>query len=363
MRFTLQINTGNFAEPGISAAAAEKLRTWLKAVPAERVIYGWTSDSAINTAVNETAHRFGAQTYVWLPVFAEAAYAEDAFVSAVPSGRNTIDLVKGESFEFVCPSSEANIGAAFGMLEKLTRDARPDGVFLDRIRYPSMHIKGAGFGCMCGRCLRRYADAGTDIGRLRALTGNASDALFVPCSKDGARYRFDDPDIDRLFAAKRGIITRSIAVIAERLRSDGYLVGLDLFAPVIADYVGQDIRALCEQADMVKPMMYYSTTAPAGLPFETAALPGPLQTRLKQLWSGSPCDEDRMPAQLDAFGEAHDKVSVGLEINRVSGVCSVTKEDLRRRLLMLKGAGYENVTLCWNVFCADVSMADVLNGL
>ncbi len=45
-------------------------------------------------------------------------------------------------------------------------------------------------------------------------------------------------------------------------------IGIDTFSPFISYFTGQDLEKLQEVADFIKPMMYRTTKAPAGLPFE-----------------------------------------------------------------------------------------------
>lgn len=359
MRYTLQINTGNFENcrsgPDLAAGIAGM---WLEKLHAGRVIYGWHPDAYVSGAVIEKAHRNGAEAYVWLPVFAEAAFACDAFVPAAENGGGRIDAVKGESFEFICPSSEDNIEAALRMLDALTDGARPDGVFLDRIRYPSMAVKSAVFGCMCPRCLAKYEAAGIDIDRLRALAAADDMTPFIPMGIEGTRYRFADRDADLLFAVKRDIITSSVAKLADEIKKRGYKVGLDLFAPALADTVGQDIAALSVCADMIKPMMYYSTTAPAGLPFECAAITEGMRAALARMWGADPADEKSLVSQLNAIQAGGAEIACGTEVNYVKGVCSVKPQDLKRRLGALRDAGFGSAALCWNIIDADRDMLD-----
>lgn len=364
MRYTLQLNTGTYAAAAIDAkSAAETLDKWLGALPVSRVIYGWARGDELNGAILSSARRHGAEAYLWLPVFAETTGRTDPFIPADGKTGSRIDAVKGEGFEFVCPSSRRNVQSALESLSALTRAARPDGVFLDRIRYPSMVIPGAVWGCLCPECLRRYREAGVDTDRVKRLAAEGGHALFVPAAREGARLRFGDGDIDRLFKAKRDIVTGSVALLAAELRRLGYRLGLDLFAPSLADTVGQDAEVLTSLADMVKPMLYYSTTAPAGLPFEAAALPAPVRERLAELWGAPVDDEAGMAAQLSAFGKRRDRVSAGLEVNRVEGVCSATPADFSRRLALLREAGCTDVTLCWNIFAAGDDMLKAAEGL
>jgi hypothetical protein len=43
---------------------------------------------------------------------------------------------------------------------------------------------------------------------------------------------------------------------------------MDLYAPFMAPFVGQDYEILARHADFIKPMLYRQTFAPAGMGFE-----------------------------------------------------------------------------------------------
>lgn len=66
-----------------------------------------------------------------------------------------------ETFDFCCPSQA---GLAQRLLEKYDRDFAGcafDGMFLDRIRYPSLTVGAeALFGCACGECRDWLAENG-----------------------------------------------------------------------------------------------------------------------------------------------------------------------------------------------------------
>jgi len=229
-----------------------------------------------------------------------------------------------------------------------------DGVFLDKIRQSS--FAGGleqGIGCLCPLCRRRYAKAGADVdAMLRRVAGNPKSLL--PMGRRGIQYQFADPDINRYFVAKAACITEAVSSLAASFRQRGLLVGLDVFAPLVAWYVGQDIQALAETADFVKPMFYLRTKAPAGIPFELARLQdvagAGTQSTLHALWGVAVNDATGCAkAQMAALSNTKCPIWPGFEINRVPGICDSDPDYVREMVRLYADAGAQKAVLSWNL--------------
>lgn len=83
-------------------------------------------------------------------------------MTGAPLGARVFD--GDETFDFCCPSQA---GLAQRLLEKYDRDFAGcafDGMFLDRIRYPSLTVGAeALFGCACGECRDWLAETGCRV--------------------------------------------------------------------------------------------------------------------------------------------------------------------------------------------------------
>lgn len=353
MRYILQLSTGSFGSPACKAQDAERMLEYcIKALDVEKVIFGWAADNKLNREISGMLDQYPVEKYFWLPVFAEIHSGEAV--------RRSVDLTEGkqkafqtcreDAFDFVCQSSQESLTGAAEVFERLTKGCAVDGVFLDRIRYASgAGGVGALYGCWCPACLRFYEKNGVDAERIRYLAKGGGTARFMPKELEKGIYRYEDEDIDRLMAAKRKNITDQVERLGRRFHERGLKVGADTFAPVVADFVGQDIFALAEAVDFVKPMVYVRTDAPAGLPFELRALGCDIKGKLDRLWGGDTGSMELAVKQIQELQGAGCSIAPGIDANYVEDICSADTAYVREYLAKLAAAGAKSVVLSWDI--------------
>jgi hypothetical protein len=122
---------------------------------------------------------------------------------------------------------------------------------------------------------------------------------------------------------------------------------MDLYAPFMAPFVGQDYGILSRHADFIKPMLYRKTNAPAGMGFEYDAL-------LKTVPEASGYPEFQMNlAFLESQLEAMEPYSCGkypgIEINYREGVAQTTPEYVKESLSAIISHGFDGAVLSWNI--------------
>ena len=180
-------------------------------------------------------------------------------------------------FTFVCPNRPAVREAVWHHLEEPLVGGDYDGVFLDRIRYPSPAADPARLlACFCGDCRRIAATEGLDLEdvrrRIRALLATPEGTLaYVRALLDPPPPGTQDPDLAALHAFldfRARSVARFVQASAGLVHAAGLAVGLDCFSPALAPLVGQDLGALNGHCEWVKIMTYGHALGPAGLPFE-----------------------------------------------------------------------------------------------
>nr|MCR5352273.1 hypothetical protein [Bacteroidales bacterium] len=287
----------------------------------------------------------------WLPVFAET----EEVCSSTPSvdlwGRipGNYDLTAGEGFRFNCPSDPQNAAAVVALYDREFADCGFDGVFLDRIRTQSFvgGVSGV-LSCGCPSCAARYAAEGVDLEAVKAAWDSLGDDFLSVSGYDPATgFRFEHPLAADFFRAKGRIVSRGVAAVADSLRSRGLEIGMDLFAPFMAPFVGQDYALLTQHADFIKPMLYRKTTAPAGMGFEYELL-----RRSAPGAKGYPSfamDVEFLNSQLDAMAAYPCAKYPGIEINYREGVALTTPDYVEESLEAVMDHHFEGVVLSWNI--------------
>lgn len=361
MRYTLQINTGSFIRPSaLRGDSLDKFRRCLDALDVERVIFGWSPERAVNEAIISALTDKGVEKYIWLPVFSEVRDLPGAEPLLPIRGGNDrpMRVCDGETFDFVCPSSKANLEAAVATFDMLTAALPIDGAFIDRIRYASAaHSASALYGCWCDRCRARCESAGIDAGRIEALAAEGLDP-FVPDRLESGRCRFADADVDALFAVKRRTVLEAVDFLREALGRRGAKLGIDTFAPVVSDFVGQDSFELARRADFIKPMMYLRTYAPAGVSFELDALGTAVAGRLRELWGVCPGGTEAFERQTQWLNGVRGNAAPGIDVNRIDGICDATPEYALDLIARSESARCASVVLSWDVLRMEDGMID-----
>lgn len=352
VKYLLQINTGSFTHTAAEGRAiTKKLDQCLSMLDVDRVIYGWSPNREVNRHVTEYLDKQGIEKYLWLPIFCEihAPESADPFVTITGEGNHAIDgICRGENFDFVCQSSSKNLERAMTVYDELTDRLRVEGVFIDRIRYASAanSVKDL-YGCWCPRCRARYEQAGIDMDRIIHLGKMGEKNIFMPQTMEHSVYHYEDSDIDKLMRVKRTIISEATQKLCTHFRSMGKKVGIDTFAPSVADFVGQDLQMMGSVADFVKPMVYLKTNAPAGVPYEIQALGTEMAGRISKL-GGDACSMDATIEQVRLLMASGINVTPGIDVNRIEPICEATPEYVKTYLNQLEEIGCQSVVLAWD---------------
>lgn len=291
---------------------------------------------------------------LWLPAFSEGMeglrpdQATDVFGRPVLGPGSTED----QSFHFVCPSSGHNTRIVTDTYEKYFSDCGFDGVFLDRIRSQSFETGISGvLCCACERCRKAFSEKGVNIDEVRNLYEEQGDAFFDMASWPmNGEFILEKPAAQRFFEAKEKIIAEAVIGLAGYFRSKGLIVGMDLFAPVISRFVGQNYSLIAKAADFIKPMLYRKTEAPAGIGYEYAlfekAAPE-ARGRIKPVM-----DQAFLDSQLQAVKDLPCEKYPGIEMNYDQDLVRTDAEYIRESLAAIRECGLDGAALCWDIMKA-----------
>ena len=363
MKYILQISTGSWH--GAHDRPEEIIRRIEEAagrIPVDRVIIGCNTDASVYRAVGTYLRGHGIAMLLWLPVFAEVGAladpdrALDVFGNRIPGPAGE----EGETFVFGCPSSRHNLRIVTDIWEEYFAGCGFDGVFLDRIRSQSFACGVSGvLSCGCPRCRAAFLEKGVDLNEVRDRYEHEKDAFFdlASCPADGA-FVLKDRLAQRFFEAKEEIVAEAVTELTRWFKGKGLTVGLDLFAPLVSRFVGQNYALITQGADFIKPMLYRRTEAPAGIAYEYAMFekhaPG---ARGRAAFS---MDRAFLETQLEAVGRVSCAKYPGIEINYDADLVKTDPAYITESLAAIRDRGFEGAALCWNLMRAPGAHLDAV---
>ena len=320
-------------------AVRQRLQAAFDRLPISLVLLGWNTPRSLVDVCAEVTARRQARLFLWHPLL-----ASDGVFFPLPEWR-TIGL-NGEivagfhsepDFTFVCPNRPAVRQAVLQRLSAVLRGSPFQGVFLDRIRFPSpAAAPDTQLTCFCEACRQAAMEAGLDLdavqlfmtGRLVQPGGCRSlvESLLTP------RHALSEADLLASFLDfRQRSISRIVHEAANIITSQGMAVGLDCFTPGLARMVGQDLTALNATCEWIKIMTYTHTLAPAGLPFELLGLASWLTSRFhisrrQVLHCMAEATGLPLPASLSALrsnGLPPEAISAEIQLGRSLGVSRI----------------------------------------
>lgn len=326
-------------------------------IPVRKVIIGWSMDKDVYRQVGEYLHQNDIQMLLWLPVFAETEEVCENVPAVDLAGviPANYDLAAGEGFRFNCPTRPETAANVVAIYDDHFQDCGFDGVFLDRIRTQSFVSGVSGvLSCGCPHCKEVFLAEGVDLDAVLAAFNEKGDAFFsVTGYEPESGFTFADPVASAYFKAKGQVVSNAVAAIADSFHERGLEVGMDLYAPFMSQFVGQDYGILSQHADFIKPMLYRQTFAPAGMGFEydllRKAVPG------AEGYPEFKMDVDFLDSQLKAMEPYACGKYPGIEINYREKVVPTSPEYVSESLETVMRHGFDGAVLSWNIMEAPDS--------
>ena len=360
MELSVQLFTGSAITPeqiDISKII-DKLNNIYKRTNISGAYIGWNKDIDISSII-DLLKKQGTDIYFWLPVFSELSLLAD-FKPLIGIDGKIIETLYNtdneELFTFCCPANPINVEIAIGVFEKYYDKDIYNGIFLDKIRFPSF-IGGLSTvtSCYCDYC-RSVFDLPTE-----------NDLEFKDIANPMGISTYNDLHYEmnsgfrKLFDYKAKAVYRSLEQLCSYFRNRGFKICLDLFTPATAFFVGQDYHKLLKLTDIVKPMLYNVTNAPAGIPFEINEYAGAfdknsenaIARRIHLLETVGYYEKDFIKKEVEGIksiitqNELKTKLHVGIEVNYVENIAPVTGEYIKESVTNVKSA--DGIIASWNL--------------
>ena len=317
-------------------AVRQRLQDAFDRLPVSLVLLGWNTPRPLVDVCAEVTARHPARLFLWHPLL-----TSDGVFFPLPEWRTiglnaeSVSGFHGEpDFTFVCPNRPAVREAVLQRLSAVLRDTPFQGVFLDRIRYPSPAAAlDSQLACFCDDCRQTASQENLDLeavqlflnSRLNQSEGCRSlvESLLIP------RYARSGADLfESCLDFRQRSISRLVQEAASLATAQGMAVGLDCFTPCLARMVGQDLTTLNATCEWIKIMTYTHTLAPAGVPFELLGLAGWLTSRfhvshLQVLHCLAEASGLPLPTSLPALrthGLPPETIAVEVQLGRALGI-------------------------------------------
>jgi hypothetical protein len=374
--------------PGVGEISPEAARTKLRAafdlLPITHLLLGWNLPQPLVDACSEEARRNNAQFFRW-----HLLLTGDGLLFPRPEWR-TIGLGgepvpgfrKMPEFTFICPNNPGGREAILSHFQERMGSGEYDGVFLDRMRYPS---PAAGpsrwFACFCDDCFRVAAGEGLDLPlvqiRLLELMSTPEKIpalLHLLLGPDTTAI--NDPDLvllNEFLDFRARCISRLVAEVVALAKASELGVGLDCFSPALTRLVAQELASLDRLGEWTKVMSYGHTLGPAGLPFELMDLASWLTKRAQVSERGAlewlaqatrlplPTSRDALranglpPIALAAEMKHARSLGVsnllaGIELVEMEGVTRLNEAQITADLLAIQSCGVDGLVLSWDLW-------------
>lgn len=361
-KYTVQLHTGSFTKAGYSASQIkERCDHILRHIPIKNMILGWNIDKALNQELVAYFHEKHINVLLWLPVLAEGEELCDLQPSKTlhHTEANAVTGLGEEKFLFACPCNLQNAHGIIKLYEEHFADVPFDGVFLDKIRFASFaNGYEEGFGCFCEDCEK--AMISVDLPYIKELIEHHDKKLLRGEYDEFGRYHFADYQVNTFYKRRSQMITDLVFKLAAYFNSRKLIVGADVYAPILAYHVGQNIKEIGKLVDFVKPMLYTHTNAPAGIGYEYQAYiknfehPEPFTKHFPE----GPLSHASLRRQLDYLSNLPATVVPSIEINPIDGICDVSSTDVKDHLTLF--SHYSTISLSWDIMKISDEILSVL---
>lgn len=363
-------------------AVQEKLQTAFGLLPVEALLLGWEIPNEFEEICRNVASRAETKLYRWHPLLTGdgTLYPKKEWRTQNLEGLPLIGFRGLPEFTFICPNNPAVREAALEHISALAISGRYEGIFLDRMRFPSPAADPANsLACFCEHCCRAATKVGLDLSDVCRTLRN-SDKLNVLRALFGKNVQ----PLSAFLDFRQQTITRFIHEVVSVIRSSGLEVGLDCFSPTLAQMVGQDLNVLAPIADWTKIMVYAHAFGPATLPFEFTDFANWLteiegMSSVQALRKLSEITGFPLPTSLDtlrkkgfpsktlaaevAVGKqiaGNSQLLAGIELVEMPGISELSSAQTEADLRAIKSARADGLSLSWDLWHVPIERLELV---
>jgi hypothetical protein len=367
-----------------ASPVADKLLRAGDILPINNVLLGWHLPLTLYEACRKATDQIGADLYRWHPLL-----TSDSSLRIYPQWQ-TIGLdgdrvpgYKGKpEFTFICPNHPEVQEAVQEHIDRIIRKGGYEGLFLDRIRYPSPAWKpDRNLACFCEHCRAKAEAENIDMNETRRILARWAgtregkrDLVVSLLQKPGSAPISPEAVFLQSFLDFRcKSITNFAQLIVDQIHSAGLQAGLDCYPPGLARMVGQDLRALDGKVEWIKLMTYAHTFGEGGFPYEILGLvewltSHAIMTGEKALDLFSETLELSLPSTPELLKDggispvvlqelilrgtrvAKSKILAGIELVEIDGIVQLEPNQIEEDLEAVRSANPAGLVLSWDLW-------------
>lgn len=370
--------TIQYLEPGnhIAEITPDRCRRKLEAafdrLPIDSLLLGWKLPAELEDVCREITTQNGVKLYRWHPlltgdgsIYPEMRWLTQNYIGLTISGFRDLP-----EFTFLCANNLEARGAILNHITNIVQSGQYDGIFLDRMRFPSHAADPVKLlCCFCDYCKEAARKTDLDLEEIQRELIDIDERGDIP-----ARLGVINKPFQRFLDFREKTITELVFDATSIIRSRNLDIGLDCFSPSLTRMVGQNLFSLAPLADWTKIMLYGHAFGPATLPFELknllnwsrANLSGDKSWAFRNLCGitinpskkllGSILDQEISPDNIaDEYTRGRkmaggSKLLGGIELVEIPGVSELNSNQIIADINALRAVDADGLSISWDLW-------------
>ena len=347
-------------------------------LPFSTLIIGWNITKPLVNACKDFTEKHNISLYRWQPLLCSdgSKPPKNKYSCKNLNGQKIPGIEHIPEFTFSCPNNENAVEEIISRVGAVLETGLYDGMFLDRIRFPSPMLNPEErLGCFCKSCRGKALEDDIDLDKtgkqLNKLWASDEDIqLFIQSLFQETGNQSNS--LNDFFDFRKRSVTSFIKKIYTFIKSLGYSVGLDCFSPLLTKSVGQDLAELQDYSDWIKVMTYGHTMGIAGIPFELTNLINwlmkktglseniclnriseyseiPLPSSIKELKSQGLSSQALFQEFQTGKQQSGKNVFAGIELVSLPKYAIINQEQIKQDLGALKKSKIKGIALSWDL--------------